>query len=156
MAKKKKKKGTSRRRHRVSGVRVHPALKDAGMMALGAVAGGVASAFVNQAIKTSFPTMPAYIGGAVPVAAGLALPLFMKPTPVIMGLSGGLIGGGAIFAINETVLSLPGISGVPMGLTNAKPGYVNQVVSGYRGIPANRIGNLSGKSSAVISGLYEN
>jgi hypothetical protein len=167
--KKRKKKGTMgrRRRRRVSGI--HPALKQTGMMLLGAGVGAIIGAFGNQAIKTSFTTMPSYIGGATMVAGGAAVLMFAPPSPVVTGVACGLMGAGAIFATNETFLSLPGISGMPMGLTNANPngpGYLQRTVGGYRNIPPNRIGgNLSGNGSRVIgqvarmggmAGIYRN
>jgi hypothetical protein len=126
------------------------------MMLLGAGIGAIAGAFVNQTVKTSFPTMPGYTGGAVDVAAGAAVVFLAPPSPMMTGIGAGLMGIGAVFATNETFLSLPGISGMPVGLPNAGPGYLNRSVSGYRGIPRNAIGNLSGAGSNVIAGLYRN
>lgn len=153
--KKKRKKGTGRRRSRRRMSGIHPALKQTGMMLLGAGLGAIGGAFVNQAVKTSFTTMPAYIGGAAAVAGGVAALMFIPPSPLVTGVACGLMGAGAIFATNETFLSLPGISGMPMGLTNANGGgYVRQTVGGYRNIPPNRIGgNLSGNGSRVIGNV---
>lgn len=160
MARKKhgKKKGT-RRRRRVSGI--HPGLAQTGMMVLGAGVGAIAGVFANQAIKSSFMTMPGWIGGGAAVAAGAAISLFAPPTPLMTGIAVGLMGSGAIFATNETFLSLPGISGVPQGVPNARPGggFMNQSVGNYNGVPQNFIGNLSGDNGKVIAGvgaLYRN
>jgi hypothetical protein len=113
MAKKKKKKsGSHHRRRRVSGV--HPAMMTTIEAAGGAALGAVAGAFVNQAIKTSFTGAPAWTGGAVCLAAGAVTPFFVKPTALIAGIAAGLAGIGGVFMLNESFISLPGISGMPM------------------------------------------
>ena len=152
--KKRKHHGRRRRGHRMHGV--HPALAQTAAMILGAGVGAIAGAFANQSIKTSFTTAPAYVGGAVDVAAGAAIVAFAPPSPFMTGLGAGLMGIGAVFATNETFLSLPGISGMPFGVPNAGPGYLNRTVADYRGIPANRVGNLSGSNGQVVAGLYRN
>lgn len=160
MAKRKKgaKRKTHHRRRRMSGV--HPVLMETGELLLGAGVGAVAAVFVNQAVKTSFKTVPMWVGGGACVAIGAGIPLFVKSTPklppFIMGAAGGMIGMGAVFITNETFLSLPGIAGVPMGFTNATPGYINQTVGNYRGVPPNRIGNMSGADASVIGAIFSN
>lgn len=160
-AKRKKKKGTRshRRRHRVSGI--HPGLAQAGMMVAGAGVGAIAEVFINQAIKTSFPTMPGWIGGGAGVAGGAALILFAPESPFVTGAAAGMAAAGAIFATNETFISLPGISGIPKGVPNAMPGqgFLSKSVGTYKGIPQNFIGNLSGPNGKVvgqIGALYRN
>ena len=154
-AKRKKKKGTRshRRRHRVSGI--HPGLAQAGMMVAGAGVGAIAEVFINQAIKSSFPTMPGWIGGGAGVGAGGALILFAPESPFITGVAVGLAGAGAIFATNETFLSLPGISGIPKGVPNAMPGggFLSKSVGNYKGVPQNFIGNMSGDNGKSIAGM---
>lgn len=162
MARKKKgKKSGHRRRHRVSGI--HPSLAQTGMMVVGAGVGAIAGVFANQAIKSSFTTMPSWIGGGACVAAGGALAVFGPETPLLQGMAAGLMGVGAVFATNETFLSLPGISGVPSGVPNARPaGFLSKAVGNYNGIPRNMIGgNLSGNNGKVVAGasvgaLYRN
>ncbi len=156
-----KKRKSGRRRRRVSGI--HPGLKQTGMMVLGAGIGGIAGVFVNQAVKSSFTSMPTWIGGGANVAAGAALALFGPPSPLISGIATGLMASGAIFATNETFLSLPGISGVPAnsGLMSARPtnsgnGFLNTTVGNYAGIPQNFVGNLSGEGTSVIGAIYRN
>lgn len=161
MAKRRKKKsGGSGKRRRVSGV--HPVFMQAAALVGGAALGGIGAAFVNQAIKTSFTTAPAYVGGAVCIAGAAAIPFIAaKPSPLMLGIAGGLAGMGFVFAANETVLSLPGISGVPMQpmspSTSQGNGYLNRTVGrAYQGIPANRIGNLSGNRSTIVAGILSN
>lgn len=153
----KKKKGPRRKTHRRRRVgAVHPAIMQAGEMLLGAGIGAVAAVFANQAIKTSFATAPAWLGGGLCAGAGAALPLFVKPTPLITGLAGGMIGMGVVFATNETFISLPGIAGVPTGLPGAAPGYMTRTVGNYAGVPPNRIGNMSGAEASVIGAIFSN
>jgi hypothetical protein len=151
---KKKKKVHPRRRRRVGGV--HPKLQAAVLDVAGAAAGGLAAAFANQAIKTAVPTMPAWIGGAFAIAAGGAIILMAKPSPMVDSFATGLIAGGALFAVNETFLSVPGISGVPpvMPMPGGYQGYINKTVGNTR-LP-NRMGNMSGNGSAVLAGIMEN
>jgi hypothetical protein len=145
----KKKKVKHHRRRKVGAI--HPVMKTALEAVGGAVAGGVLATFANQAIKTSFPSMPSWIGGGVCVAAGAALPFFVKGSPLALGFGAGLAGTGAVFAVNETFLSLPGVSGVPIMPGN--PGYINQTVGR---VPPRRVGNLSGNRQAVIAGIFDN
>lgn len=157
MAKKhKKKKGTSHRRRKVSGV--HPIIAQTGMMLAGAALGGLAGVFGNQAIKSSFTTAPTWVGGAVVAAIGGGLPLFVKPSPFIMGVSGGMMATGAVFAVNETFISLPGIAGIPANMMPTQgQGYLNKTVGGnYRNIPNGLIGNLSGNMSRTVAGILNN
>lgn len=155
MAKKKsKKRGASKsRRRRVSGV--HPVMRTALEGVAGAVAGGIAATFANQAIKTSFTTAPAWVGGAVCLAAGAALPLFTKPNPIVMGAAAGLAAMGGTFMFNETLISLPGISGIPGAPMSpgTRPGFINTTVG--RAPARGRVGNLSGNKS-VIGAIMEN
>ncbi len=159
MAKRKKhrKTGTHRRR-RVSGV--HPVIMQTLEVVGGAGLGAVAGVFVNQAVKSSFTTAPAWSGGAACIVLGGALPLFIKPSPLIMGISAGLAGTGVMFGLNETVISLPGISGLPANpmLGNGRPGFVSQTVGNMRRMmpPGGRMGNLSGSNTMAIGSLFDN
>lgn len=152
MAKRKtKKKSSHRRRGRVGAV--HPMVKTSLEMAAGAAIGGIAGVFVNQAIKSSFTTMPTYIGGLVCLAGGAAVPILMsKPAPILQGVSLGLAGVGAVFVANETFISLPGISGVP-GMAVSRNGYLNKVVGAP---PRGRVGSLSGSDKSVVGAIFEN
>lgn len=151
MAKKKKGAKKTHRRRRVSGV--HPHLKTALMTVGGAVAGAGVGAFVNQAVKTSFTTMPAYTGGAVCILAAGGVLSFVKPSPLVTGFACGLAGAGGLFAINETFLSLPGISGVPGMPIPARTNGINQTVGR---MPRRVSGTFSGNHSAVVAGIMEN
>jgi hypothetical protein len=160
MAKRKKRKKVSgtRRRRRVSGV--NPLLAEVGMTFLGAGAGAFVEVFANQAIKTSFPSMPTYTGGAVGVGAGALGLVFGGKSPFIRGASIGMMSMGTAFVVNETFLSLPGISGLPQGVPNARaiPGnYLSTAVAGYRGINP-KMGNLSGANGKAVGmgAIYRN
>jgi len=141
---KKRRVGSTRRRRRMGAV--HPAIADAGMMLAGAGIGAVTAVFANQAIKTSFTTAPEYIGGAVCAATGALLPMFVKPSPFVLGAAAGLAGTGIVFVANSTFISLPGISGMPA----PTPGYINQTIGMYPKGLKMMGGNLSGNSSKTI------
>lgn len=156
-----KKKGSHRRR-RVGAV--HPAVMTTVEAAGGAALGAIAGVFINQAVKTSFTTAPSWTGGAICLVAGAATPLFVKPTPLIAGIAAGMAGIGGVFMLNESFLSLPGISGMPMpnyARPIPRPGYVNQAVAGpIRGqtfIPGRKtMGNLSGNRTLAIGKIFDN
>lgn len=162
MAHKKAKKhrvGTRRRRRRVSGV--SPLLMDTGLTLIGAGLGAVGEIFVNQLVKTNAPSMPAWLGGGLGIAAGVAGIVFSGKNPFFQGASIGLAGMGTVFVVNETFLSLPGISGTPQGVPNARPipgNYLSMPVAGYRGISPNNIGTLSAGGPGVnsVGNLYRN
>jgi len=151
MAKKRKGKKKSHRRRRVGAV--HPALMQMATHAGGIIAGGVAAAFVNSAVKKSMATAPAFTGGAIAVVAGMALPMFVKGNQFVASMSDGLIAAGGLFVLNETFLSIPGISGLPVmpGMTNARPGYLTKAVGR---MPRRRVGSLD--SLKVIGQLTDN
>ncbi len=161
MAKKRKKRSGARHSRRRVGA-VHPVIMQTLEVVGGAALGAIAGVFVNQAIKTSFTTAPTWAGGAACIALGGGLPLFVKGSPVVNGAAAGLAGVGAVFAVNETFLSLPGVSGMPMNqamLQNGKPGYVNQTVGRLNRSttpPMRRIGNLSGNRTMAIGSLFDN
>lgn len=166
MAKKaKKKKVIHRRKSRVKGM--SDKLTRVGMMFLGGIAGGGVETFINQAVKTALPTAPTWMGGAAGVAGGVATLLFAPEEPFFDGAAIGLITMGGVFALNETFLSLPGISGIPKGVPNAvpgqRPGYLKHAVNGslkdsvgsYNGIP--KMGNLSNADTVgAVGTLYRN
>lgn len=159
MARGKKKKKVGARRRRRMGAKPG-LLMEAGMTFLGAGIGAVAGVFINQAVKTSFTTMPSYTGGAVNVLAGFGGLAFGGDSAFVRGAAVGLMGIGAVLVTNETFLSLPGISGIPMGVPNARaiPGnYLSSSVAGYRGINRNPgMGNMSGNGSRAVGAMYRN
>lgn len=133
---------------------MHPGVMAMATKAGGIIAGGVAAAFVNSAIKKSMATAPAFTGGAIAVAAGMALPMFVKGNAFVESMSDGLIAAGGLFVLNETFLSIPGISGLPVmpGMTNARPGYLTKAVG--RTPMRRRVGSLD--SLKVIGQLTDN
>lgn len=156
MARKKKKKTHHRRRgRRVSGV--HPAIMQTGIMLAGAGAGALTGVFAYQALKTSVTSAPAVALGLGIAAAGAAIPLFVKPSPFVMGAAAGMAGMGLVFTINEAGLSLPGISGVGTGYVTKTVGYLNQ--NKYPPRMIGGAGNLSGNGSRTIgkiNGIFSN
>lgn len=152
MAKKKKGKKKSHRRRRVGAM--HAGLANVATKAGGIVAGAVAAAFVNSAIKKSMATAPAFTGGALAVVAGVALPMFVKGNAFVESMGDGLIAAGGLFVLNETFLSIPGVSGLPVmpGLPNARPGFVTNTVG--RVTNRRRMGSLD--SLKVVGQLIDN
>jgi hypothetical protein len=130
---------------------------EAGMTFLGAGIGAVAEVFINQAVKTSFTTMPTYTGGFAGILAGGGGLAFGGDSPFVKGAAIGMMAMGAAFVVNETFLSLPGISGIPQGVPNARaiPGnYLSNAVAGYRGINNNPgMGNMSGNNGKVVGSM---
>jgi hypothetical protein len=105
---KRKKTTKKRRHHRVGAMRgVGGAVQKAAAIAVGAIAGS----FLNSAIKKAAPTMPPWAGGAAVAGAGIFLPKFVKQ-PIVADVATGMVAAGALFAINESFLSLPGIAGL--------------------------------------------
>jgi hypothetical protein len=121
----------------------------------GIAAGAVAGAFANSAIKSMVPsTLPAWIAPVGVGALGVLLPKFLKG-PIGVSVGAGLVASGALFALNESFLSLPGISGVPY---MAGPVYRNtpklQNSVGAPGYVDNPIGGI--KDLMTIGALYDN
>jgi len=156
MAKKRKKAHPARRRRvGAKGQMTGLVLRVAGV-GIGAVAG----AFVVNAGKTAFPTMPLWAAPAGVAVAGAAVPYFVKNSPLAEGFGDGMLAVGAIMALNETVLSVPGISGLAM-YSNAGPAnnvlraavgrgpmaYVNNTVGAF---PPGRV--ITGKRRAMAVG----
>ncbi len=123
----------------------------------GAGLGAAGAAFANQALKTAFPKAPLWVAGAVEAAAAGAAAVMMQQSPFMMGVEAGFGGMGIAFALNETFISLPGISGLPPGIPGPTPGYINRTVNGYyRNTPPRTLGNFSGGGAHAVNGLYTN
>ncbi len=151
MAKKRKGKKKSHRRRRVGAV--HPGITNMLMQTGGIVAGAVGAAFVNSAVKKSMSTAPAFTGGAVAIAAGVALPYFVRGNPIVAAVGTGMVAAGGLFILNETILSIPGISGLPVmpGLANSGTGFIRRAVGNTH---RRRMGALD--SLQVVGALIDN
>lgn len=137
-------------------VKVHPALMQTLTFIGGAGIGAAGAAFANQALKTAFPKAPLWVAGVVEAGAAGAAAVMMEQTPFMMGLEAGFGGMGIAFALNETFISLPGISGIPQNAANT-PGYISKTVNGYyRTTPPRTLGNFSGGNAHAVNGLYTN
>lgn len=127
MARKKrttKRKTTHRRSRRVSGI------KDLDFMQIALIAGGavLARVAVNK-LTTSTNTTMQKLAPYSGIIAGLALPMISK-SPMVKGISMGLIGGGAISALGPTGLKV--ISGFENTIAG-RVGYPPNVIP-YRQI----------------------
>jgi hypothetical protein len=149
MAKRKKAKKVHRRR-RMGSTGIMQSLQTAG----GVVAGAVLASFVNSAVKKSLTTAPALTGGAIGVLGGIMLPKFMH-SPIMQSVGNGMIAAGGLFMLNDSILSIPGISGVPnMPMVNAtKYGQWRKVGAGP-GYMTNTVGRLD--RLATVGALYDN
>ena len=159
MAKHRKAKKTHHRRHHRIG-----AMKGAGAIlskVAGIAVGAVGAAFINGAVKKSFTTLPQWAGGAVGVAAGVAIPKFAR-SPFVADISAGMVAAGSLFIINETFLSLPGIAGIgalPKTMANRATPKIERTVSGATkmGAPGFMDKAVHGfRDAAVIGALYDN
>lgn len=161
MAKKRKgsRKGGSRRRvgAKITSTGVTKVLLRVGGVGLGAVAG----AFLVNAGKLAFPTLPLWAPPAAVAAAGVVAPHLVKNNPLVEGFGDGMLAIGAIMVLNESgAINVPGISGLAM-YSNAGPqnsvlrqavgrgpnGYLNNTVGG--GLPKGRVITGSRRAMAV-------
>jgi hypothetical protein len=139
-----------RRRSRVSGI------SDTLMNAAGVVGGAAVGMFVNQALKTAFTTLPTWAPGVAILAGGAVLPIFVKGNPIVSAAACGLIAAGGLITLNETFLSVPGISGVgavPRRLVYRNSPKVQRSV-GAPGFMDNPINGM--KDMNTIGALYDN
>jgi hypothetical protein len=147
-----KKKGTHRRRHRVGAA---SGLMKVATEAAALVAGGLAGMFANQALKTAFTSLPLWAPGAAILAGGVVVKKMAKSNDMMASLGDGLVVSGGLITLNETFLSVPGVSGANIGfVTNydrdmkLKPSIQRQV--GAPGFMDKSIGTI--RDVAVISG----
>jgi hypothetical protein len=109
-------------------------------------AGAVAAAFANAGIKKILPaSIPPWASGVGIALAGVLLPKFVK-SQVAVDAGKGMVAAGVLFAVNESFLSLPGISG--MGATPeyrytpklqrsvGAPGFMDKPIAGVRDLHA--------------------
>jgi hypothetical protein len=125
MAKKKtSKKHVYRRRHRKVGGIKEGTMEYYLLFGVGAIAGGVASAYIVQALQTALGSQtPLSVGPGIVAAGGLGVALLGKGNPIALGAGGGMAAVGGTMLLNETFLNVPGISGPPAAFrSNASPG----------------------------------
>jgi hypothetical protein len=122
MRKKKTKKPVHRRR-KVSGIK-EGSPEYYLLFGVGAIAGGVASAYIVQALQTAMGAQtPLSVGPGIVTAGGLGVALLGKGNPIAMGAGGGMAAVGGVMLLNETFLNVPGISGPPAAFrSNTLPG----------------------------------
>lgn len=123
MAKKKSKKPVHHRKHRkVSGIK-EGSMEYYLLFGVGAIAGGLTAAYLNQALATALGAQtPLSVGPGIIAAGGLGVALLGKGNPIALGAGGGMAAVGGTMLLNETVLNVPGISGPPAGFrSNASP-----------------------------------
>lgn len=105
-------------RRRVSG---KGTITDLLLKGVGALGGGVAGAFVVQAIDTAGgASIPKPVAPGGVFVAGLLLTYLVKNNPLALGAGLGMAGVGGAMLVNEMGLSVPGISGLAMS-SNSGP-----------------------------------
>jgi hypothetical protein len=127
------------------------------------IAGGAAAGFFgNQALKTAFTSLPSFAPGVALIGAGIfADKTLGKKGPLMAGFASGLIAAGALITLNETFISLPGISGVGFITTQdgnykgralmkavGAPGFMNNQIGGVR--------DLANVAGTKIAAIYDN
>jgi len=108
------------------------------LFGVGAIAGGVASAYIVQALQTAMGAQtPLSVGPGIVAAGGLGVALLGKGNPIALGAGGGMAAVGGTMLLNETFLNVPGISGPPAAFrSNASPGAT--IIRNAVGAPMNR------------------
>jgi hypothetical protein len=159
MAKKAKKRKVYRRRRMGAASGMGEVLQEA----IGIAAGAAGGMFINQALKTAFTSLPTFAPGVVIAGAGVFVKKTMgKKGALIAGAGEGLVAAGLLVALNETVISVPGISGVGF-VTNydksmkQKPAMMRAV--GAPGFMDNSIGtvrDLASVGDPFIGAVYDN
>jgi hypothetical protein len=128
----------------------------------GLAAGAAGGFFLNQALKTAFSSLPTFVPGLALVAGGVFVDKTMgKKGPLLSGIGDGLTAAGALIALNETFISLPGISGVGFVTSESgnykgpallravgAPGFMNNQIGAIRDL-ANVAGG-SGRMGAIF------
>lgn len=150
MAKKKTgKKPVHHRKHRkVSGIK-EGSMEYYLLFGVGAIAGGVASAYLVQALQTALGAQtPLSVGPGIVAAGGLGVALLGKGNPIALGAGGGMAAVGGTMLLNETFLNVPGISGPPAAFrSNATPGAT---------VLRNAVGNANRKRVGAGPAAYLN
>jgi hypothetical protein len=119
MKKNAKRKPVHRKKKKVSGT---AEVQEFALRLIGVGAGAVAGAFVIQAGNTALAgqTLPAWVIPAGVAGVGAVLPLVAKKNALAEDFGMGMLAVGGLFTLNETFLSVPGISG--LAFANNSPG----------------------------------
>jgi hypothetical protein len=128
-------------------------------IALGA-AGGM---YANNALKSSFASLPTFVPGAIVLVGGVFVnKSFGSKNDLVDGISTGLIAAGSLVVLNETFIDLPGISGVGF-ITNydkaAKNAPAMMRAVGAPGFMDNSIGtvrDLASVGSPFMGAVFDN
>jgi hypothetical protein len=159
MAKKKAKKKVYRRRRIGASSGMGEVLQEF----IGIAAGGVGGMFLNQALKTAFTSLPTFAPGVVIAGGGAFVKKTMgKKGPLISGIGSGLMAAGGLVLLNETVISVPGISGVGF-VTNydksmkQKPAMMRAVgAPGFMDSSIGTVRDLASVGDPFIGAVYDN
>jgi hypothetical protein len=120
--KKKKKKVSGTRRHRRRVGAVKGGLEHYALLGLGALAGGIASAYGVQAANTALASTAAttpWLPPALVMGAGAGVAVMSKGHAIGEGFGLGMAAVAGVMVANQTFLNVPGISG--MAFTSNAP-----------------------------------
>jgi hypothetical protein len=119
----KKKVGKKTTHHRKRRMGAHGELADFAMRVLGVAGGAVAGAYLIPNLSTiqGLNSLPAWAIPSMVMAAGAGLPYIAPKTPILEDIGMGMLAIGAVETLNQTVLDIPGISGLAMS-NNAPAG----------------------------------
>jgi hypothetical protein len=129
-----------------------------------AIVGGAAGGFfLNQALKTAFASLPAFVPGVAIMGGGVFLDKTMgKKSELMSGAAEGLIAAGGLIALNETFISLPGISGVGF-VTNydrslkQKPALMRAVgAPGFMDSSIGTVRDIATIASPFVGAIFDN
>lgn len=137
-------------------------IQEFAMRAIGVAGGALAGAFLIQAGNTalSSQSMPLWVVPGAVAVTGALIPLVIKKNPLAEDVGMGMLAVGAIFAANESFLSVPGISGLAMS-SNAGPANkvlrmavgCKQMGSGPQSYLKQTVGGMRNMSSAMKVGM---
>jgi hypothetical protein len=159
MAKRHHKKKTHTRRRRVG---AKSDITDVILRIVGVAGGAVLGAFGVQAVNTAAgSSLPAWAAPVGAGATGAVIPHLIKGSGPMqslgMGIGDGLLAIGAVMTLNETLISVPGISGLAMS-SNAGPqsnvlrtavGKLHNAVAGPNAYLNRTVGNMHSVSASM-------
>jgi hypothetical protein len=130
---------------------------------VGLTVGAAGGFFVNDALKKAFTSLPTFVPGAVVAAGGIFVDKTLaKNNELIRSVANGLMAAGGLIVLNETVISLPGISGVGF-VTNYDRNYKNDPAlmravgaPGFMDSSIGTVRDLASVGEARVGAVYDN
>lgn len=131
--------------------------------AVGLIVGGAGGFFINDALKKAFTSLPTFVPGAVVLVGGIFVDKTLaKNNQLIHSVADGLQVAGGLVILNETVISLPGISGVGF-VTNYDKAYKDSPAlmkavgaPGFMDSSIGTVRDLASVGSGRVGAIYDN